>query len=110
MALQLCWNVAEGMRALGTAETERGETLYLALEDNPRRLRKRLRKMLNSAPPPENMTITTAWARLHEGGAEDLDAWLSEHTDARLVVIDTLAKIRKPVRGNAVYQEDYNAL
>jgi hypothetical protein len=56
------------------------------------------------------MHMHTVWPRLDEGGAEQLDEWLTEHPEARLVVIDTLAKIRKPTGGANVYNEDYTAL
>jgi hypothetical protein len=91
---------------------EQGDTLYLALEDNNKRLKKRLQKILNGAAPPENMHLRTEWPRLDEGGAQRLDEWLTDHPAARLVVVDTLAKIRgqNQGRGQNIYAEDYAAL
>ena len=43
--------------ALGTKRVEQGECLYLALEDNRRRLQKRLDKLLSGAKPPERLHI-----------------------------------------------------
>ena len=110
MALGFCESVAVGGVALGTKRVEQGDTLYLALEDNVKRLKKRLKKVLDGRDAPERMHLHTEWPRLDEGGAEALDAWLTEHPDARLVVIDTLAKIRKPTGGANVYADDYAAL
>jgi hypothetical protein len=110
MALGTCEAVAVGGVAFGTKRVEQGDTLYLALEDNRKRLRKRLQKILDGRPAPERMHLHTEWPRLDEGGAEHLDEWLTEHPEARLVVVDTLAKIRKPARGQSVYTEDYAAL
>ncbi len=110
MALGLCEAVATGGVAFGTRRVEQGDTLYLALEDGYKRLQKRLKKVLNGAPAPDRMHLHTEWPRLDEGGAELLDEWLTEHPEARLVVIDTLAKIRQPPRGANVYTEDYAAL
>ncbi len=110
MALGMCEAVATGGVAFGTKRVEQGDTLYLALEDNKKRLKKRLQKVLNGVAAPDNMHLRTEWARLDEGGAERLDAWLTEHPDTRLVVIDTLAKIRQPARGSNIYTEDYAAL
>jgi hypothetical protein len=56
------------------------------------------------------LEIATAWPKLDEGGVEALGAWLGEHPEARLVAVDTLAKIRPRTRGQNVYQEDYAAL
>jgi hypothetical protein len=110
MALGICEAVAVGGVAFGTKKVDQGDTLYLALEDHRKRLKKRLQKVLDGRPAPERMHLHTEWPRLDEGGAEQLDEWLTEHPDARLVVIDTLAKIRRPVSGANVYAEDYGAL
>jgi hypothetical protein len=110
MALGICEAVAAGGVAFGDRKVEQGDTLYLALEDNRKRLKKRLKKVLNGAMAPERMHLHTEWPRLDEGGAERLDEWLTEHSGARLVVIDTLARIRQPARGQNVYHEDYMAL
>ena len=75
-------------------KVERGAVLYLALEDNPRRLQSRLKKLLPGGTAPEGLELATAWPRLGDGGLDALEAWLNAHPDARLVVIDTLAKFR----------------
>jgi len=110
MALGMCEAVAVGGVSFGTKRVDQGDTLYLALEDNTKRLQKRLRKVLDGRAAPDRMHLHTVWPRLDEGGAEQLDEWLTEHPEARLVVIDTLAKIRKPAGGANVYSEDYAAL
>jgi hypothetical protein len=110
MALGICEAVATGGRAFGVKRARQGTSLYLALEDNQRRLLKRLRKVLNGRDMPKRMYVETRWWRLDEGGAEHLDHWLEHHRGTRLVVIDTLAKIRKPTHGANVYAEDYAAL
>jgi hypothetical protein len=117
MALGICEAVSTGGKAFGVKSARQGTSLYLALEDYQRRLLKRLRKVLNGRDMPKHMHLYTpdmddgrATWRLDEGGAERLDYWLTHHPDTRLVVIDTLAKIRKPARGANVYAEDYAAL
>jgi hypothetical protein len=54
-ALGLCIAVATGGVALGKVQVERGEALYLALEDNHRRLKKRLLKLLAGDATPEKL-------------------------------------------------------
>lgn len=108
LALNLAVAVASGGKALRTIEVDRGEVLYAALEDSPRRLKGRLAKVLQGASAPPGLTFATDWARFDDGGAEQLDDWLNRHPDARLVILDTLAKVR-PARarnGNS-YDEDY---
>jgi hypothetical protein len=89
LAVSLAEAIAAGGVALGVKRVTRGETLYLALEDNYRRLQKRLRKILEGRSAPDGMFIHTEWQRVDEGGAEALDQWLTEHPDARFVCIDT---------------------
>jgi hypothetical protein len=101
---------ASGGYALGKKRVEPGEALYLALEDNERRLQKRLKKLTDSGSDLSRLHYATEWPRLNEGGADELRAWLNAHPNTRLVVIDTLAKIRKPAHGQNVYREDYEAL
>jgi len=110
MALGMCVAVATGGYVFGSIQVDEGDTLYLSLEDNKRRLQKRLKKLLRGDGPPEKLHMVLTWPRLHEGGDAKLDDWLDEHPDTKLVVIDTLQKVRKPAKGNAVYQEDYAAL
>jgi hypothetical protein len=110
MALGICEAVATGGMAFGSKPVEQGDALYLALEDNPKRLKKRLKKLLGGRDAPDRMHLKTGWARLDEGGDDELDEWLLEHPQSRVVFVDTLAKIRKPARGQNVYAEDYAAL
>ena len=58
---------ATGGVAVGTKRVEQGECLYLALEDNRRRLQKRLTKLLSGSPAPEGLHIALDWHRLDDG-------------------------------------------
>lgn len=111
LALGLAVAVAAGGRALGRVSVERGESLYLALEDTARRLQDRLRKVLEGDPMPPGFHAAGEWPRVPDGGADALDAWLQIHPGCRLVLIDVLEKIRQPHTGNgSVYAADYAAL
>jgi hypothetical protein len=105
--------VAAGGRALGSVPVEPGDVLYLALEDTPRRLQGRLVTMLEVAEEaPERLALMTEWPRLDDGGLTAIGAWLEAHPNARLVVIDTLAKVRARTkrRDSNAYEDDYEAL
>lgn len=109
LALSICIAIASGGRALGKIEVEEGDVLYLALEDTLRRLQDRLLKLMQGEPAPERLTIYTEWPRMDEEGLEWLREWLTQHPKARLVVIDTLKKIRPPRSKNgSIYDEDYD--
>jgi hypothetical protein len=110
MALGLCAAIASGGVALGKVSVESGESLYLALEDNERRLQNRLGAILRDKDVPDRLHIALDWPRLDEGGVEELRHWLAGHPDASVVVVDTLAKVRSRQRGQSLYQEDYAAI
>lgn len=109
LALGVAVAVASDGIALGTKKVEQGAVLYLALEDNPRRLQARLKKLLPSGKAPRDLILADRWPRPGDGGLEALEAWLISRPDARLVVIDTLAKFRNAGSGRNVYKEDYEA-
>ena len=111
MSYGLCLAVASGGVALGTQRVERGEALYLALEDNRRRLRRRLDKLLAGGVVPEGLYMALDWPRANEGGVERIDDFLRGHPDCRLVVIDTLARFKPQSSGRrSQYDEDRDAV
>ncbi len=109
LALQLAHAVAGGGDFLGRRTTRAG-ALVLALEDNERRLQRRL-EALGAQPGMAGLKLATAWPRADRGGLEQLSAWLAENRDCRLVIIDTLGRFRRPTdRGANAYDSDYAAL
>ncbi len=111
LVLGLAVAVAAGGMALSKVEVEAGPVLYLALEDGQRRLQERLERMLGDEPPPADLWLATEWPRVGQGGPEALDAWLTAHPTARLVVVDTLAKLRADTgHDRNLYQADYAAM
>lgn len=113
LALNLALAVASGGLALGKIAVEQGEVLYLALEDGPRRLQRRLRKLTEpiGVKAPAALLLTCNWARWNEGGLAALATCLREHPRTRLIIIDTLAKVRsKRVLSDSLYAEDYEAI
>jgi hypothetical protein len=116
LAIDLCLGVAQGGAVLGTKRVEGGPCLYLALEDSPRRLQRRLRGLVEGSEAgggeaPEGFEFATQWPRVGEGCEARLRAWLESRPGARLVVVDTLKKIspKADVR-KGVYDADYEAL
>ncbi|MEK4240810.1 AAA family ATPase [Janibacter sp. FSL W8-0316] len=110
LCLDLGISIASGTPALGKIDTLQGDVLYAALEDPPRRLKSRLRKVLDDGPAPGNLAIVTELPNMTV--ALDMIAeWLGEHPDARLVIVDVLAKIRPPAQaGTSAYEADYAVL
>ncbi len=111
LALNIAVAVATGGRALDRVNVDEGDVLYLALEDTGRRLRSRLRKVLGDVTAPERLTFTIACERLSAGGVGRITGWLDDHADARLVIVDVLARIRdRTTRDANAYETDYAAM
>lgn len=101
--------IASGGRALGKIPVEQGSVLYAALEDTPRRLKGRLKAVLNGDPVPDGLHITTLLPR-GQDMIELVGEWLDAHPDARLVVIDVLRKVTPRSDGRNAYEADYDAM
>jgi hypothetical protein len=111
LALALGLAVASGTEVLGRGPLERGPVLYLALEDHDRRLQRRLALLLDDTLAPDLLELLTVCPRLHEGGLAIISEWLRARAGARLVIIDTLAKVRPPTPAHlGMYEADYEAL
>ncbi|MCB0978947.1 MAG: AAA family ATPase [Acidimicrobiales bacterium] len=108
LCLSLCLSIARGERALDKVPVDRGESLYLALEDTPRRLKSRLSKLLDGKAMPDGLHLVTEWSP--ELRLEQVRQHLRDHPDTRLVVVDVLAKTRPiVVTSESTYSADYRA-
>jgi hypothetical protein len=111
LALSVAIAVASGGRVLGQIPVAEGDALYLALEDGERRLQDRLKKLLDRGTIPTRLAVSAEWRKLDEGGLEDLETWIKEHPEARLIIIDTLQRVRPKANGRKqLYDSDYEAL
>ncbi len=104
LALQIATALGVGGAVFGRIKVERAEVLYLAMEDTPRRLKSRLDKM--GAIPSERLQIVTEWPR-GPAAIQMLDAWMDAHPDTRVIIIDTLQRVRAISDGAPSYAEDY---
>ena len=114
LALQIALAVATAGHTLGK-RVQGGSALALCLEDNERRIKSRLEKLgaffLPNADHLARLHLETKWPRVDQGGAAAIEDWLIAHPDARIVVVDTLQKVRPPTGGNkSAYEQDYMAL
>lgn len=112
MALEIAIAVATGGNCLGELQCEQGEVLFLALEDNRRRMQRRTTKLLG-AHKAEWPHIATyhKWPRADQGGADALRKWMLDYPATRLIVVDVLARFRKPSPpGKQSYELDYEAV
>lgn len=111
LAGQLAIAVASGGYALNHPNTITNKTsvLFMALESGDRRAQKDLKQMIEN--PPDGLFVVTEWPRLNDGGAVELEQWLDQNLDCKLVIIDTIAKVRDSNHGGNgfMYTADYEA-
>jgi hypothetical protein len=112
LALDIGVAVAANRFCLGDRKPEPGDVLHLALEDGERRLQQRMSKLLPTfgGKWPERFHYATQWLRADQGGVEAIELWCEAHPNARLVIIDVLAKFRAPTTNRNAYEQDYAAL
>ena len=109
-ALDIALAVAAGGKALGALDVEIGDVLLLALEDGPARLADRQDLLLGNNAASERFHAFTEWPRGVDA-ARAAWQWCTDHPDVRLVVVDTLARVRPPrAKGGNGYDEDTTAM
>ena len=106
LALWLAVTVAKGEAIWGMG-VKQGTTLYLCLEDSTLRIQNRLFEITEDAP--DSVHFSTNSDTLGKGLEEQLCAFLAEHPDTVLVIIDTLQMIRGAGYDNT-YANDYRDL
>jgi AAA domain len=108
LAYSIALAIAQGGCVLGKIEykVEKGTALMLALEDNQRRLKDRLLQMGHDAP--DGLELATEWPPLDEGGLELLARYLDDRPDCRMIVIDTIQRVkpRSASRNANAYEVD----
>ena len=104
LALWLCLCVAQG-QALWNFATTQGEALYLSLEDSFQRIQTRLFDLTEDAPPTLHFAIMAD--TLKHGLEQQIEQFLTDHPDTKLVVIDTLQRVRSAGSDSNLYANDY---
>ena len=113
--LALEWAIAKatGGQCMGTIQTgEAADVLYMALEDNERRLQSRMDRLLPfGSPGPTRLTLATKWPRADQGGLDEIRTWARAVDLPKLVIIDVLAAFRQPTSPKgSPYEQDYAAV
>ncbi|MDE6602561.1 MAG: helicase RepA family protein [Lachnospiraceae bacterium] len=103
LMLKLCLCVSQGI-PLWDMQTLEGDVLYLCLEDTFCRIQDRLFRLTDEASG--RLHFAVASCKLSDGLIVQLEDYLKAYPDSRLIVIDTLQKIRTASKDNA-YANDY---
>ena len=103
LMLKLCLCVSQGIPFWGMS-ARAGDVLYLCLEDTFCRIQDRLFRLTDEANG--RLHFAVASGRLTDGLIGQLEDFVKSNPGSRLIVIDTLQKIRTASKDNA-YASDY---
>ena len=105
---QIAYHVSTGT-PLWDYPVKKGTVLYLALEDDYRRLQERMYRMFGT-DSTENLYFSVSSKPLGNGLTDQLSGFIREHPDTTLVIIDTLQKIREVDSDSYSYAKDYEII
>lgn len=109
LCLALADAVASGSTFWGYNVTA-GSVLYMALEDSKARLQKRLRAIGSRMTENLHMVVRNTMT-LDTGLINQLSSWIMEHPDTRLIILDTLQRVKGASRsGGNAYEMDYDRI
>lgn len=100
----LCMQVGVALSSagvvLGKFPVDRGDVLYLSLEDTTDSLTERLEQLMANDPgltkaSVRRLHLRPRWPKLDDGGLKKLDDCLATHPRTRLVIVDTWIKVRQ---------------
>ena len=104
LVAQIAYHVGTGQPLWGY-EVHQGSVLYLALEDDYGRLQGRMSRMFGVGG--EGSVFFSVQAKLLSDGLDgQLEYFVREHPDTKLIVLDTLQKVREASRDYS-YGSDY---
>ena len=102
---QVGYHVAKGI-PLWNYPVRQGSVLYLALEDDYARLQGRL-SMMFGVETVDDLHFATRSRAIDDGLIQQLEQFLQEYPDTRLIIVDTLQKVRDSWNDSYSYSGDY---
>ena len=105
LVAQIAYHVSTGQDLWG-CKVHHGTVLYLALEDDFQRIQNRMFMMYGVNDTP-NLHFATAAGKIGNGLDEQLENFMREHSDTKLIIIDTMQKIREVGGEVYSYASDY---
>ena len=105
---QLAYHISTGT-PLWDYPVRKSTVLYLALEDDYRRLQERLYRMFDTESA-EDLFFSVSAGNLDSGLDDQLQSFIKDHPDTGLIIIDTLQKVREVGGDNYSYANDYQII
>ena len=104
LVLQIAHCVSMGL-PLWERKVQKSEVLYLALEDTEQRIQNRLMRICGGETG--EIAFATEAEVLGRGFEEQVINYLHKHPQAKLVIVDTLIKVREMNSRGSAYADDY---
>lgn len=93
----------------GGTTPDRADVRYLALEDDEKRLQDRMYRMFG-VNGTDKLRFATAAKQVGNGLDEQLEFALHKYLGTKLIIIDTLQKVREATSDNYSYTSDYQVI
>ena len=106
LALDICAAVSSSNK-LWEFDTTQADVLYLALEDTHQRLQGRLKKIEADGVDISRLHLTTASLGISTGMLEQTQNFLAAYPDTKMIIVDTLERIRDTEQDKSMYSYDY---
>ena len=108
LVAQIAYHVSTGKELWGNV-VHSGTVLYLALEDDKKRLQERMARMFG-VEGTDQLHFATEAGLIGQGLDKQLENFIREHPDTALVIIDTLQKIREVAGDGYSFASDYDVI
>ena len=108
LVAQIAYHISMGL-PLWDYPVNQCTALYLALEDDCRRLQERMFRMFG-VDSTENLHFATVAKQIGKGLEDQMELFLREHPDTRLIIIDTMQKVRELSGEGNLYASDYDII
>lgn len=106
LSLDMCVAVATGTKLWDFNATQ-GDVLYLALEDTHPRLKERLERVGEGNLQSENLHLSVSSLGITDGLIQQIKDFIAQKPSTRLIIIDTLERIRNGEQDKSMYSCDY---
>ncbi|MBL1121407.1 MAG: hypothetical protein D8M26_00795 [Ignavibacteriae bacterium] len=115
LAQNISLSITRGAKALAFFETEQSSVLYIALEDNFRRIQDRINNIIQNEiekVAPDNLYYLEEnkdLPKINDGGIEELQKLIIDEPEIKLIIVDTLGRTIADKRrnDNNSYRADY---
>ena len=105
LVAQIAYHVSTGQK-LWEFDVRQGTVLYLALEDDYQRIQRRM-FMMYGVNDTAALRFATVIKKVGSGFDEQVDSFMRDYPDTRLIIVDTLQKVREVGGETYSYAADY---